>query len=115
MQLSHRHIGIICAKGAGAQPGFVGVGEVHLSVQRFVALAVQTEEYVDLFLIHDQIFHAGGDAVLALFQRNGLHILIFHRIGKGTGKGHRLSQLPQAGHLGAGVGHRRAEVHQYHK
>ena len=115
LQLTHRNVGVVGAKGAGAQPLLVHMGKICLGVQRFIALAGQPEEHVHLLLVYDEVFHAGGDTVLGLRQRNGLHILVVDRIGQRPGKGHRLGQLPEAGHLGASVSHRCTEVHQYHE
>ena len=83
-----------------------------MGLQLLMLVRVQSEEHIDLFLIHDKVGDLSGDAVLGLGQFHGLHILILHCIGQGPGECDRFGKLPKNRNSGTGIGNRHAEIDQ---
>ena len=73
---------------------------------------MEAEEKVDALLVHDEVFHSGGDAVLRLAETQGLDVLILHRAAEGLVKPQGFRQLSQHRQALAGRNKGREAVYQ---
>ena len=80
-----------------------------------IPVRVQGVENAHLLAVHDEVLHGGGNAVGALALVHRLHIVMLHSGGQRRRPAHRLRQSAQKGHVPAGGGKGRKQVHQQYK